>query len=237
MSRTPPARPYPRTISSPDCADPPVRPDGKAHRLHGARSSGSHTGKLVHAGSASAVRVQASPAASTRARLPTDTTLVPKPPGNRTVHIGPAWWVKTAAEVDRELPGLTELLAPPDPRGAAARACGRRGEDFVRRARRPARSRPAAMRPTRLSTSRPSASAGPRPPPTRCARPCRARPEGFNGRPVRGVQLPAPDRSGDREGRPGLRYLVGPPGGHGRRRRGRRPRPGLAGGRHRACPA
>lgn len=32
MSRTPPARPYPRTISSPDCADPPVRPRrGKAH--------------------------------------------------------------------------------------------------------------------------------------------------------------------------------------------------------------
>lgn len=33
MSRTPPAPPYPRTISSPDCADPPVRPAaGKAHR-------------------------------------------------------------------------------------------------------------------------------------------------------------------------------------------------------------
>ena len=31
MSRTPPARPYPRTISSPDCADPPVRPAGKTH--------------------------------------------------------------------------------------------------------------------------------------------------------------------------------------------------------------
>lgn len=33
MSRTPPALLYPRTISSPDCADPPVRPAaGKAHR-------------------------------------------------------------------------------------------------------------------------------------------------------------------------------------------------------------
>lgn len=29
-------RPYPRTISSPACADPPVRPPGKAHRPHGA---------------------------------------------------------------------------------------------------------------------------------------------------------------------------------------------------------
>jgi hypothetical protein len=36
VSRTPPAPPYPRTISSPDCADPPVRPAGKAHRPHGA---------------------------------------------------------------------------------------------------------------------------------------------------------------------------------------------------------
>ncbi|WP_327419578.1 hypothetical protein [Streptomyces sp. NBC_01233] len=35
MSRTPPARPYPRTTSSPDCADPPVRPGSKAHRPHG----------------------------------------------------------------------------------------------------------------------------------------------------------------------------------------------------------
>lgn len=36
MSRTPPVRPYPRTISSRDCADPPVRPGpGKAHRPHG----------------------------------------------------------------------------------------------------------------------------------------------------------------------------------------------------------
>lgn len=37
MSRTPPGRPYPRTISSPDCADPTVRPrPGKGHRPHGA---------------------------------------------------------------------------------------------------------------------------------------------------------------------------------------------------------
>jgi hypothetical protein len=33
---TPPARPYPRTTSSPDCADPPALPAGKAHRPHGA---------------------------------------------------------------------------------------------------------------------------------------------------------------------------------------------------------
>ncbi len=52
MSRTPPARPYPRTISSPDCADPPVRPAGAAHRA-------GHTRRLVHASSAPAVRVQA----------------------------------------------------------------------------------------------------------------------------------------------------------------------------------
>lgn len=36
MSGTPPARPCPRTISSPDCADPPVGPAGRAHRPHGA---------------------------------------------------------------------------------------------------------------------------------------------------------------------------------------------------------
>lgn len=43
MSRTPPARPYPRTISSPDCADPPVRPGpGKTHRPHGATERVTH---------------------------------------------------------------------------------------------------------------------------------------------------------------------------------------------------
>ena len=36
MSGTPPARPYPRTTSSPDCADPPALPAEKAHRPHGA---------------------------------------------------------------------------------------------------------------------------------------------------------------------------------------------------------
>lgn len=42
MSRTPPARPYPRTISSPDCADPPVRPAGTAHRPHGTIERATH---------------------------------------------------------------------------------------------------------------------------------------------------------------------------------------------------
>ncbi len=37
MSRTPPTRPYPRTISSPDCADPPVRRrPGRFYRPNGA---------------------------------------------------------------------------------------------------------------------------------------------------------------------------------------------------------
>lgn len=148
------------------------------------------------------------------------------------VHIRRARRAKIAAEVDRELPGLTE--------GERRRVLEKRlreqaaieAEDFVRRGER-AR---AELRPARLPRSGRSASAMPRLPQTRCARPCRARTAGRNGRPAcarRAVSGAGPRRRSwrlawsPRHGRPPWTTRTS--------RCGHCPCPGIAGIRHRAC--
>jgi hypothetical protein len=88
VSRTPPARPYPRTISSPDCADPPVRRgSGKAHRPHGAIERARTPGGLSTRVPLRQPASRPSPTASTRART-SDPTLSSSPNHLATAQVG-----------------------------------------------------------------------------------------------------------------------------------------------------
>jgi len=119
------------------------------------------------------------------------------------VHIRRARRAKIAAQIDRELPGLSA--------GERRRVLEERLREQVAIEGRtscgggsgPARSRPAARRPVRLPRNGRSSSARPggrrRGAPGPAVRRLRA---SAVGRPVRGVRFPAPDRGGDRKEKP-----------------------------------